>query len=323
MKRIVITGAGGFVGSYVVEKELANGNYVIGIDLAPPTKVQEFLDNKNFLYVQEDILKEGVLEAFLKNVDILYHFAAIADPSVYCDNPLRVLQVDLEGSQRAIRLAYEYDIKIIFSSTSEVYGKNPNVPWEESDDRILGSTDKSRWSYSTAKAAGEHYCYAYGKKGLRFVILRFFNFYGPKLDFIGGGRVMTCFLEKFFKGEPVEVVEPGSQTRCFTYIADGVRAVCDAAHSKEAEGLSLNIGAKKEVAIMYLAQIMKIVGGFSSEIVRVPASQKFGSGYDDILRRVPNTDRIYDLLGWKPTVSLDDGLKRTIDYFRRLECASQ
>ena len=323
MKRIVITGAGGFVGSYVVAAELAAGNYVVGIDVAPPDKVREFLSHKDFVYVQEDILKEGVLDTFVKGADILYHFAAIADPSVYCDDPLRVLQVDLEGSQLAIRLAYEYNVKLIFSSTSEIYGKNLSVPWHELDDRVLGPTNKARWSYSTAKAAGEHYCFAYGKRGLTFVILRFFNFYGPKLDFVGGGRVITCFLEKFFSGKPVEVVEPGSQTRCFTYIKDGAEAVYLSAHTEEAEGTIINIGTTEEVSILDLAQLMREVGGFQSQIRYVKPESRFGADYDDIMRRVPDADRAHSLLNWTPTTSLAEGLRETIAYYRRQECVSQ
>lgn len=316
--KVLITGGAGFVGSFLSKAELDLGNQVTVLDISPSDKVAELLANPNFKYIQDDMLKDGVMEPLIVANDLIYHFAAIADPKIYCENPAKVLRVDLEGTQMAVKFAHKHQKKFIFSSTSEVYGKNPKVPWKEEDDRLLGSTIFPRWSYASSKAIGEHYCYAYGASGLKFVVLRFFNFYGPKLDFIGKGRVMTCFLEKFLKGEPVEVVEPGDQTRCFTYIDDGVQGVVRSAHTPAAEGKAFNLGINKETTILELAQLMKKIGNFSSKIILIPAEKKYGKGYDDVFRRVPDCSRAKEILNWEATTSLEDGLAKTIEHFKKL-----
>jgi len=315
--KILITGGSGFIGSYLAEAELKRGNKVIALDLAPPTKVKHLLKNPNFKHIQGDMLDENIVEPLVKKFDLIYHFAAIADPALYCDNPLRVLEVDLEGTQKSIKLAYKYNKKFIFASTSEVYGKNLNVPWKEDHDRVLGTTTTHRWSYSTAKAAGEHYCFAYAQKGLRMAICRFFNFYGPRLDFLGKGRVMSCFLEQFLKNKPVTVVEPGDQTRCFTYIDDGIRGILKIAHLLQAEGQVFNLGTTEEISILDLAKLMKKIGKFKSEIKIIPCEEKYGEGYDDIYRRVPDISKAKKILKWEPKISLEEGLKKTINYYKK------
>jgi UDP-glucose 4-epimerase len=312
MNKVLITGAGGFVGSHLVKAELARGSEVVGIDIAPSDKVKEFLDNPNFEYVQKDITDISVLDYYISRTEIMYHLAAIADPKLYCTNPSLVLEIDLEVTQKVVKLCQMNDVKLIFSSTSEVYGKNPMVPWKECADRVLGPAATSRWCYSTSKAVGEHYCHAYGMKGLKFVILRFFNFYGPRLDSLGSGRVMTCFLDKFIKGEPVEVVAPGDQTRCFTYIDDGIAGILASAYSLRGCQETFNIGTSDEISMLNLAKEMKRIGNFDSEIKIIPAYQKYGEGYEDIFRRVPDTSNARRLLHWEPKVSLEDGIRKTI-----------
>lgn len=314
--KVLITGGAGFVGSHLAEAELKMGHKVIAFDIASPEKVKHLLDNENFKYVQGDILDKQLVESLVKEADLVYHFAAIANPQVYVDDPLRVLNIDLGGLQLIIELVHKYNKKFIFSSTSEVYGKNLKVPWREDDDRVLGSTRTPRWSYSTSKALGEHYCFAYAKRGLKMVILRFFNFYGPRLDFLGRGRVMPSFLDKFLKGEPVEVVEPGDQTRCFTYIDDGIEGILKAVYLPQAEGEIFNLGSNKEITILELAELMKKIGNFKSEIIIIPAEKKYGKGYDDIFRRVPDITKAKTILNWQAKTTLEEGLVKTINYFK-------
>lgn len=315
--KVLITGGGGFVGSHLAEAELKLGHAVTALDIASPDKVEHLLDNKDLRYVRGDILDKPLIEPLVGEADLIYHLAAIADPKVYVENPLKVLNIDLGGLQLLIGLAHQYNKKFIFSSTSEVYGKNLKVPWHEDDDRVLGSTKTPRWSYSTSKALGEHYCFAYAKKGLAMVILRFFNFYGPRLDFLGKGRVMPSFLDKFLKGEAVEVVEPGDQTRCFTYIDDGIEGIIKAAYLPEAEGEVFNLGDTREISILELAQLMKKIGNFKSDIAIIPAEKKYGKGYDDIFRRVPDVTKAKNILKWQAKTDLEAGLEATIDYFKK------
>lgn len=317
--KVLITGGGGFVGSHLLEAELKLEHQVVVLDIAPPDKVRHLLDHENFRYVQGDILNQAVVEPLVQDADLVYHLAAIADPTIYVRDPLKVLNVDMEGFQAMIKLAYKHKKKFVFTSTSEVYGKNLKVPWHENDDRVLGTTKTPRWSYSTSKALAEHYCFAYSQKGLPVVILRFFNFYGPRLDFLGKGRVMPSFLDKFLKGEPVEVVEPGDQTRCFTYIDDAIKGIVKAAYLSEAEGEAFNLGDVREVSILELAEMMKKIGNFKSEIILIPAEKKYGRGYDDIFRRVPAISKAKEILKWEPTTALEEGLKRTIDYYLKNE----
>lgn len=316
--KIFITGCGGFVGSHLAEAELKNGNSVIGLDIANDEKVRHLYDYRNFKYKVGEMLDEELLEPLIKKSELIYHFGAIANVQTYCADPLKVLEVNIQSTRLVLKLAHKYDKKVVFSSSSEIYGKNLKVPWSEDDDRILGSTEKHRWCYTGSKAIGEHYCFAYAEKGLRVAICRFFNFYGPRLDFIGKGRVITCFLEKFLNNEPVMVVEPGDQTRCFTYISDGIDGILKLAHKKEAVGNAFNIGIDHEVSMLDLAKLMKKIGNFKSEIIMVPATKIYGAGYEDIFRRVPDISKARKILGFKPKVSLEVGLKKTIEWFKRL-----
>jgi UDP-glucose 4-epimerase len=314
--KIFITGCGGFVGSHLAEAELKNGNTVIGLDIASDDKVRHLYDFRNFKYEIGEILDEQVMDPLVKKSDLIYHFGAIANVQTYCADPLRVLEVNIQSTRLVLQLAFKYDKKVVFSSSSEIYGKNLKVPWAEDDDRILGSTEKHRWCYTGSKAIGEHYCFAYAEKGLEVAICRFFNFYGPRLDFIGKGRVITCFLEKFLNGDPVMVVEPGDQTRCFTYISDGIDGILKLAHKKEAVGNAFNIGNDHEVSMLELAKLMKKIGNFQSEIIMVPATKIYGEGYEDIFRRVPDISKARKILGFKPKISLEVGLKKTIEWFK-------
>jgi|SRR3989338_2349607 len=313
---VLVTGGAGFVGSHVVEAELANGNEVTSIDKAPPTKLKHLEGAKNFKHIMGDVLSKDLMIPLIKNADLIYHFAAIANVQTYVEDPLKVMEINIDGLKLVLDNSYKNDKKVIFSSTSEVYGKNLKVPWSEDDDRVLGPTTKQRWCYSSSKAIGEHMCFAYNEMGLKVAICRFFNFYGPKLDFLGGGRVLPVFLGRFLKNEPVTVVEPGDQTRCFTYISDGVDGILKVAHTKAAEGEAFNIGSDEEISILELAKKIKIMGKFSSEITMDSAESVYGKGYEDIFRRVPDISKARKILGWIPKVGIDEGLRKTIKWYR-------
>lgn len=316
MKKILITGCGGFVGSHLAEAELKQGNLVTGIDLN--SEKISHINNPNFSFIQANVLNKNIMKELIAKNDLIYHFAAIANVQDYCDDPIRVLDTNIDSLRIVASLAHLYKKKVVFSSSSEVYGKSMAVPFKESDDSLLGSTQKARWCYSASKIVGEQYLYGYVYRGLKMAICRFFNFYGPRLDLLGHGRVIPCFLEKFLKNEPVEVVEPGDQTRSFTYIDDGIDGIIRVAHMKEAEGQIFNIGTTDEISVLELATLMKSVGQFSSKIIMVSADKIYHAGrHEEIFRRVPNTTKIQKLLGWEPKVNLEDGLKKTIDWFKK------
>ena len=311
--KVLILGGAGFVGSHLCYSELEAGNAVVCYDNSDGEKIHELRNNLSFRFVRGDVMDFARVNHLIKSADLVYHLAAIADPAMYCKDPAKVLNVDMEATQNVVKACYMAGTKLVFASTSEIFGKNPDKPWDEMADRVLGPTNTSRWSYATSKAMGEHYCYAYGKYGLKFTIVRFFNFYGPRLDSLGAGRVMTCFLDRFMKGLPVMVCEPGTQTRCFTYIDDGIAGLLIAARNND--NTSFNLGSKEEISILDLAHKMKKIGNFTSKIELVQPKDLYGEGYDDIPVRVPYCGKARIVLGWTPTTSLDEGLRRTIEHY--------
>ncbi len=315
--KILITGGAGFLGSHVVDVHIARGDDVVAIDLTDGSKVAHLSDNPQFQFVRGSVMDTALMEAQIKASDLVYHLAAVADPKVYVANPLHTLNLDLIGGLRVAEIAARRGRPLVFTSTSEVYGRNPDVPWSEDDDRVLGSTTINRWSYATAKAAVEHYILAlHQSQGLEFVIFRPFNFYGPRLDSLGAGRVITVFLHRFLSGQPVQVHGDGCQTRTFCYAADAARGIVEGALASAARNRVFNIGTDEEHSIVELAETMRRVGGFDVPIETITYESVFGASYEDIRRRVPDLTRIREAIGWEATTPLDDGLVRTIEYFR-------
>jgi len=317
MSRIIVTGGDGFIGSYLCKNLLSKNHTVTGIDLSAGGRLKEIRNHPKFTFIQDSILNHVMLEREMSRCDLVFHMAAIADPMRYVLEPLTTLQLDLKASIDVLEIAASYGVKVAFASTSEVYGRNQKVPWREDDDRVLGSTGINRWSYSTAKAACEHYCYAYGQeRGLKFVVYRFFNVYGPMLDTLGNGRAIPIMLQQILSNKPVSIHGDGKQTRCFTYIDDAVIAAENLGFCENAEGGAFNIGSDEETSILELANHLKDICGSSSDLVFVPYKKIFGESYEDIERRVPDVTKIRETVGWKATTSLIEGLTRTIDYYR-------
>ena len=227
------------------------------------------------------------------------------------------MDVNINGTKLVTDLAYKYGKKVIFASTSEIYGRSTKIPFCEEDDRVLGSTKVDRWCYSTAKAVGEHYCFAYYQLGLPVVVLRFFNAFGPRLDTPESGRIISIFIGQLLRGEPLTVIGDGLQTRCFTYVDDVVEAIVRSSEVKEAEGQAINIGTNRETSILELAQVMTRIFGASNEIAFKEHEGIYGTSYEDIKRRVPDVSKALRLLGWQATTSLEEGLRKTVDWFKK------
>jgi UDP-glucose 4-epimerase len=314
--RVLITGGAGFLGSHLTDAFLHRGATVYILDTGPTAKVRQWIGHPALHFVHDSIFNADVLEALIARVDLVYHLAAVVGVEHYVGDPFQVLNVNVNGTQNVLRLALKHEKRVVFASTSEVYGRNPKIPWSEDDDRILGSTRIDRWCYSTSKAVGEHFCFAFEKIGLPITVLRYFNVYGPRLDAIDVGRVITIFLGQALRNEPVTVVGNGSQTRCFTYVSDAVAATVEAGLREAAIGAIFNVGNDKEVSIQTLAERIIAISGSSSRIRYVDQEQVYGSSYEDIPRRVPDIHRMSDVLGVTPTVFLDEGLRRTIESFR-------
>ncbi len=315
--KFLITGGAGFLGSHLSDALLDCGDEVTVLDPASDLKIRHLRGRPGFRVVKDSVLNREILEGLVRWSDVVYHLAAVVGVEHYVGDPYQVLTVNINGTQEVLTAAFRHGRKVVFSSTSEVYGRSAQVPFVEDGDRVLGSTRIDRWCYSTSKAAGEHLCFAYARMGLPVVVLRYFNVYGPRLDRMDRGRVITIFMGQLLRGDPLTVVGDGTQTRTFTYVDDAVPATVAAGIRAEAIGQVINIGSTEEVSIRELAERMVRISGSASPIVHVPQEAVYGPGYEDIPRRVPSTRRMHELLGARPMTTLDDGLARTIEWFKR------
>ncbi len=314
--KVLITGGAGFLGSHLTDALLARGDDVTILDVVGDLKVRQHRGDARFQYVHDSILHPDILESLILKCDLVYHLAAVVGVEHYVADPYEVLNVNINGTQAVLKLAYKYNRKVVFSSTSEVYGRNPRVPFREDDERVLGSTRIDRWCYATSKAAAEHFCFAYHRLGLPVVVLRYFNVYGPRLDKIDVGRVITIFMGQVLRGEPVTVIGDGRQTRCFTYVDDAIRATVEAGVSDRAVGEIFNVGSDVETSILELAETMIRIAGSRSRVVFVPQESVYGDSYEDVPRRVPSIQRMQEILGVRAETPLEKGLRQTIEWFR-------
>jgi UDP-glucose 4-epimerase len=315
--RVLITGGAGFLGSHLADVLLAGGDEVYVMDIAQDHKIRHHLGNSRFHYVRDSVLSREILEGLIYSADLIYHFAAVVGVEHYVGDPYQVLHVNINGTQAVLNLAFKYRKKVVFSSTSEVYGRSQQIPFEEDGERLLGSTRIDRWCYATSKAAGEHFCFAFHKLGLPVVVLRYFNVYGPRMDQMDMGRVITIFMGQLLRGEPLTVIGDGRQTRCFTYVDDAIRATVAAGLTEQAVGEVVNIGTDEEVSIKELAELMTQLSRSRSIVKYVTQAEVYGTRYEDIQRRVPSIKKMRQILGVEPQVPLVDGLQRTIEWFRQ------
>ncbi|HYA34251.1 MAG TPA: NAD-dependent epimerase/dehydratase family protein [Candidatus Binataceae bacterium] len=315
--KVLITGGAGFLGSHLSDAFIARGDEVWVLDTGAIGKVRHLLENRRFHYVHDSIFNAELIDGLAAKVDLIYHLAAVVGVEHYVADPYETLNVNVNGTQNILKAAYKYSKKVVFSSTSEVYGRNPKVPWREDDDRVLGATSIDRWCYSTSKAVGEHFCFAYHKLGLPVAIVRFFNVYGPRLDKLDVGRLFTIFMGQLLRGKDLTVIGDGSQTRCFTYVTDAVEATVQAGLNPAADGQAINIGTDVETTVLEFAKVMlDLYGPCNSKIKHVAQEEIYGKSYEDIPRRVPDNTKMKTILGVTPKISLREGTKLSMDWFR-------
>jgi UDP-glucose 4-epimerase len=317
--KILITGGAGFLGSHLADGFIARGDEVFVLDTGAIAKVRHLLDNPRFQYVHDSVFNVELLDSLVAKTDLIYHLAAVVGVEHYVADPYETLNVNVNGTQNVLKAAYKHGKRLVFSSTSEVYGRNPKVPWGEDDDRVLGSTRIDRWCYSTSKAVGEHFCFAYHKLGLPVTMVRYFNVYGPRLDRVDVGRLFTIFMGQLLRGADLTVVGNGMQTRCFTYVTDAIEATMAAGVKPEANGHAINIGTDVETTVLDFAKLMlELYGPGKSKIKFVTQEQVYGKSYEDIPRRVPDVTKMRTLLGVSAKVELRDGVARTMEWFRNV-----
>jgi len=315
--RTLVTGGAGYIGSHLVDRLVHLGHEVAVIDdlstgnLANLTAVRGDIQ-----FVEATILDADVTDALVADADIVFHLAAAVGVGHIIEQPLRSLVINTKGAENVIAACVKHDRKLLLASTSEIYGKTAKMPMSEDDDRVLGSTTIARWGYSTAKAIDEHLALAHAEHGLRMSIVRYFNSYGPRLDPRGYGSVVANLMRQAIDNEPLTVHGDGSQTRCFTYVDDTVEGTLRAALDLRGEGKIFNVGNDHETSIMDLATTIIAMTGSSSTVQHVSYEQRFGKGFEDTKRRVPDTRRAREVLEFDAQVALRDGLKRTLSWWR-------
>ena len=319
--KCLITGGSGFLGSFFVKKLLEQGNEVVVFDNLSSgnnRNLEVIEENEDYSFVKGDVTKIDSLKAVMtKDVDIVYHLSAIVGVKNYCEDPLKVFDVNVMGTRNVLELALKNEIKILFTSTSEIFGKNPNVPWSEDDDRVLGSTRIDRWSYGTSKAMCEHMILAlYKNHKLPASIVRFFNAYGPGQS---PYFVISQSIYKVLRDEQPLLYDSGDQTRCFTFVDDAVEGTLQVATSKNALGEVFNVGSNKETTIKQAIEMIIKVAGKEGKISwkNLDTAKHYGQKYEDIPRRVPDVSKIKKILGWEAKTDLRAGLEKTIEWAKQ------
>jgi dTDP-alpha-D-glucuronic acid decarboxylase len=311
--RVVVTGGCGFLGSHLVDELVRRGDEVTVFDGGAPPPDQA--PSPSVRYVTGDVRDAaGLAEVVRDGVDTVYHLAAVVGVDRYLDRPLDVIDINLLGTRNVLDVAAKTGVKVVVTSTSEVFGKNPAVPWREDDDRVLGSTAVDRWCYSSSKALCEHLTFAFVReRGLRAAIVRYFNVYGPRQR---PAFVVSRSVHRALNGKPPVVYDDGGQTRCFTYVRDAVDATISVGVSERAIGECFNVGSSAETTV---ARVSALVAELTGAGTVVPADSRdlLGDRYQDLRRRVPDANKIRRTLGWRCTTDLRDGLAETIDWARR------
>jgi len=308
--KYLVTGGAGFIGSFLVEALLHRGENVVVIDDLRTGIMSNLTGSiSRIQFNQGTVLDVKLVNKLVSECDHVIHLAAILGVLNIVNNPLESLKTNLQGSEIVLEAADKYKKPVLIASTSEIYGKNDKVPLNEEDDRIIGHPLKSRWSYSEAKAVDESLAYFYFLENkLPIRIVRFFNTVGPRQ--VGNyGMVAPRFVSAALKNQPLQVYGNGDQIRCFCHVEDAVRALLLVMDSDKAVGNVFNIGNNQQISILELAKKVIEITRSKSEIVKIPYSEAYPEGFEDMQRRVPDISKIKNSLGWTPQIGLDQIIK--------------
>jgi UDP-glucose 4-epimerase len=316
-KKVLITGVAGFIGSNLAKALLEKGYHVTGIDNLSQgfrRNIRSLLADKNFKFVKGDVRSHRTVDRLMKGQDCVIHLAAYKIPRY--GNAMDTLMTNSRGVRTILESSRRNKVKVLFASTSDVYGKSVKLPFQEDGDLLLGHSRVKRWSYAVSKLFDEHLCFAYEEKyGLKVCVLRFFGSYGTNQNLTWWGGPQSVFIAKALNNSTLEIHGNGKQTRSFTYIDDTVEGIIRAMESKKAVGEIFNIGNNREIAILDLAKLVwKLVRGNQKPKIKFIPYSQFSEKYEDVMKRVPSIDKARKILGFVPGIDLEEGLSRTIKW---------
>lgn len=316
MGRSLITGGAGFIGSHLAEHLLELGEEVVVFDnlsTGRMVNIERMLDHQRFRFVEANVREQAPLEEEVRQTDDVYHLAAAVGVRLIVDDPVRTIETNIEGTSLILRLVDRYGKKVLLTSTSEVYGKSEHAPFREDQDTVYGPTSKSRWSYAFSKAIDEFLALAYAdSRGLGVVVTRLFNTVGPRQ--VGQyGMVVPRFIDQALHEGVITVYGDGLQSRCFCHVNDVVPALVKLLHTPAARGQVVNLGSQEEVTMNELARRVARAVGRPCDITHIPYDKAYRPGFEDMRRRSPNLDRAFELIGYRPTFTLDQILADMIE----------
>jgi UDP-glucose 4-epimerase len=318
--RYLITGGAGFIGSHLAERLLEKGEQVMLLDnlsTGSMENIRHLKGSERLEYHLDGIENRQILAELVDDADVIVHLAAAVGVKLIVESPVRTIETNVNGTQMVLEAASKKKKLVLIASTSEVYGKNTNVPFHEDADLVLGATTKGRWSYAASKALDEFLALSYWKeKKQPVIVVRFFNTVGPRQT--GRyGMVLPNFVKRALDGQPIEVYGNGQQSRCFCDVRDTVEALLRLMPLDSAVGEVINIGNTEEVTIENLAKIVKHRTGSHSSIQFVPYDKAYEPGFEDMMRRVPYIEKLHSLTGFRPQTNLTDIIDRVSAYFRQ------
>lgn len=313
--KFLVTGGAGFIGSHLVRRLLTEGNQVVVLDnFSTGLRTNLALNTTTQLTITDgSILDHSLLKKVSQDVDFIFHLAAAVGVFNIVKHPIESLRTNINGTENVLEIALARNIPVLLTSSSEVYGKNTSDSLSENDDRVLGSPAIARWSYSEAKAIDEFMALAYHREfGLETRVVRLFNTVGPGQ--LGNyGMVVPRFVLAALNSEPIEIYGSGEQTRCFTHVADVIEALIAISRSTKTIGEIVNIGNTDEISIKNLAEKIISMTDSSSNLVFKRYNEVYDTNFEDMQRRVPSLNKIYELVGWKPKRTLDDIIRDVIE----------
>jgi len=317
--RFLITGGAGFIGSHLAERMLQRGDRVVLLDnlsTGSIENIRHLKGSEHLTYHLDNIENRQLLAELVDDADVIVHLAAAVGVKLIVESPVRTIETNVNGTQMVLETACKKRKLVVTASTSEVYGKNTNVPFREDADLVLGPTTKGRWSYAASKALDEFLALSYWKeKKLPVIVVRLFNTVGPRQT--GRyGMVLPNFVNAALENKPIGVYGTGKQSRCFCDVRDTVEALLRLMDTPRAVGEVVNVGNTEEVSIEALAQLVKERTASSSAIEFIPYDQAYEPGFEDMLRRVPCVDKLQALTGFRPATPLTEIIDRVTAFFR-------